>query len=321
MSVKPWEKVGTSSLKGKDLLDLYELTKAEIEEILKRTEILKTMHNLGAEYKPLNGKTLGMIFHKSSTRTRVSFEVAMWQLGGYALILNSNELQMGRGETIPDTARVLSRYLDGIMIRTYSHEDVKLLAEYADIPVINGLTDFSHPCQVLADLFTIQEKKKKIAGNKLAFIGDGKNNMTNSLLFGCTKMGIDIAIAAPKEFWPYEDVLEKAKAEAEKSGSKVIITEDIMEAAKKADILYTDVWTSMGQEEEMEYRKKVFAKYQINKELIMVADKDVIVMHCLPAHRGDEITEEVLEGPHSVVFDEAENRLHVQKAILSLIIG
>jgi len=279
------------------------------------------MHNLGADYKPLKGKTLGMIFQKSSTRTRVSFEVAAWQLGGYALFLSSGDLQLGRGETIPDTARVLSRFLDGIMIRAYSHEDVELLAEYADIPVINGLTDYSHPCQVMADLFTVYEKKKKLSGLKLAFIGDGNNNMSNSLLFGCTKVGMDIAIGAPKGYQPLDDVLEKAQDVAESSGSKITVTEDVFEAAKGADVLYTDVWTSMGQESEKNTREEAFAGYQINEDVIKVADKNVIVLHCLPAHRGEEITHDVIEGPHSVVFDEAENRLHVQKAILTLIMG
>ncbi len=321
MSVNPWQNAESSLLKGKDLLSLYDLSNLEIEEILNKCETLKTMHKLGADYQPLKGKTLGMIFEKSSTRTRVSFEVAMWQLGGHALFLSNRDIQIGRGETIPDTARVLSRYLDGIMIRAYSHDDVKLLAKYADIPVINGLTDYTHPCQVLADLFTIQEKKKKLSGLKLAFIGDGKNNMANSLIFGCSKVGMDIAVASPEEFLPDKEVVNKAKADAVMNGSKIILTDDVFEAAKDADVLYTDVWTSMGQEEETEYRKKVFAGYQINQELLSVADKDAIVMHCLPAHRGEEITEEVIEGEHSVVFDEAENRLHVQKAILSLVMG
>ncbi len=321
MSVNPWQNAESSLLKGKDLLSLYDLSNLEIEEILNKCETLKTMHKLGADYQPLKGKTLGMIFEKSSTRTRVSFEVAMWQLGGHALFLSNRDIQIGRGETIPDTARVLSRYLDGIMIRAYSHDDVKLLAKYADIPVINGLTDYTHPCQVLADLFTIQEKKKKLSGLKLAFIGDGKNNMANSLIFGCSKVGMDIAVASPEEFLPDKEVVNKAKADAVMNGSKIILTDDVFEAAKDADVLYTDVWTSMGQEEETAYRKKVFAGYQINQELLSVADKNVIVMHCLPAHRGEEITEEVIEGEHSVVFDEAENRLHVQKAILSLVMG
>lgn len=238
MSIKPWEHTEISSLKGKDILTLHDLTRLEIEEILKKCETVKTMFNLGADYKPLKGKTLGMIFQKSSTRTRVSFEVAMWQLGGYALFLNSNDIQIGRGETIPDTARVLSRYLDGIMIRAYSHEDVKILAKYADIPIINGLTDYTHPCQVLADLFTIQEKKKKLTGLKLAFIGDGKNNMANSLIFGCSKVGMDITIASPKEFLPDKEVVDKAKADANMNGSKITLTQDVYEAAKNADVLY-----------------------------------------------------------------------------------
>ncbi len=321
MSVNLWQHPESSLFKGKDLLSLYNLTRPEIEEILKKSETIKTMHNLGADYKPLKGKTLGMIFEKPSTRTRVSFEVAMWQLGGYALFLSGNDIQIGRGEILPDTARVLARYVDGIMIRTFSHEGIETLAKYADIPIINGLTDYVHPCQVLADLFTIQEKKKKLRGLKLAFIGDGKNNMANSLIFGCSKMGIDIAIAAPEEFFPDKEVVNKAKVDAEAEGSEIILTADVHEAAKDADVLYTDVWTSMGQEEETAYRRKVFAGYQINQGTISAADKDVIIMHCLPAHRGEEITEEALEGPHSVVFDEAENRLHVQKAILSLTMG
>lgn len=321
MSINPWLNTETSLLKGKDLLSLYDLSNLEIDDILTKCETLKTMHKLGADYQPLKGKTLGMIFEKSSTRTRVSFEVAMWQLGGHALFLSNRDIQLGRGETIQDTARVLSRYLDCIMIRAYSHEDVKLLAKYADIPIINGLTDYEHPCQVLADLFTIKEKKKKLSGLKLAFIGDGKNNMANSLLYGCAKVGMDIAVASPKEFLPDKEVVEKARIDAMMNGSKITLTEDVFEAADGADILYTDVWTSMGQEEETEYRKKVFAGYQINQKVLSAADKDAIVMHCLPAHRGEEITEDVMEGDHSVIFDEAENRLHVQKAILALIMA
>ncbi|HHX23821.1 MAG: ornithine carbamoyltransferase [Tepidanaerobacteraceae bacterium] len=321
MSIKPWEQKTESSLKGKDLLTLYDLSKLQIEEILKKSEVIKTTSKLGADYKPLKGKTLGMIFEKSSTRTRVSFEVAMWQLGGYALFLSKNDIQIGRGETIPDTARVLSRYLDGIMIRAYNHKDVENLAKYAEIPVINGLTDYTHPCQVLADLFTIEEKKKRLAGLKLAFIGDGQNNMANSLIYGCSKVGIDIAIASPKEFMPDKEVVKKATADAALNGSTITLTQDVFEAAENADILYTDVWTSMGQEEETQYRKKIFSGYQINQEVVSAADENVIIMHCLPAHRGEEITEDVIEGPHSVVFDEAENRLHVQKAVLALIMG
>ncbi|MDN5331593.1 MAG: ornithine carbamoyltransferase [Tepidanaerobacteraceae bacterium] len=307
-----------TDLKGKDLLGMGDLSKSEIAEIIKFARLIKRMRTYGVDFKPLKGKTLGMIFQKPSTRTRVSFEVAMWQLGGYALFLNKNDLQLGRGETLEDTARVLSRYLDGIVIRAYSHEDVKILAEYADVPVINGLSDFEHPCQVLADFLTILEKKNALAGLKLAFIGDGANNMANSLIFGCAKMGINLAIGAPKGYQPESEVLEKAFFHAKSNNSLIVVTEDPEKAAMDADIIYTDVWTSMGQEAEESERKKIFSGYQVNEELLRAAKPDALVMHCLPAHRGEEITEEVIEGPNSVVFDQAENRLHVQKAILAL---
>lgn len=307
-------------LKGKDLLGMCDLSKNEIAEIIKFSRLIKRIGTYGGGYKPLKGKTLGMIFQKPSTRTRVSFEVAMWQLGGYPLFLNKNDLQLGRGETLEDTARVLSRYLDGIVIRAYSHEDVKILAKYADVPVINGLSDFEHPCQVLADFLTILEKKNSLAGLKLAFIGDGANNMANSLIFGCAKMGINLAIASPKEYQPKPELLENAIFHAKTNNSQIIVTEDPKEAALEADIIYTDVWTSMGQESEEIERKKIFSGYQVNKELLKAAKPDVIVMHCLPAHRGEEITDEVIEGPNSVVFDQAENRLHVEKAILALLL-
>lgn len=309
-----------TDLKGKDLLGMGDLSKSEIAEIIKFARLIKRIRTSGGDFKPLKGKTLGMIFQKPSTRTRVSFEVAMWQLGGYALFLNKNDLQLGRGETLEDTARVLSRYLDGIVIRAYSHEDVKILAEYADVPVINGLSDFEHPCQVLADFLTILEKKNALAGLKLAFIGDGANNMANSLIFGCAKMGINLAIGAPKGYQPEPEVLEKALFHAKSNNSLIVVTEDPKEAARDADVIYTDVWTSMGQEAEESERKKTFSGYQVNEELLRTAKPDVIVMHCLPAHRGEEITEEVIEGPNSVVFDQAENRLHVQKAILALLL-
>lgn len=308
-----------STLKGRDLLTLNDLTKDEIFDIIKTAMLLKQAHAQGETIQPLKGKTLGMIFYKSSTRTRVSFEVAMWQLGGYALYLNQNDLQLNRGETVQDTARVLSRYLDGIMIRTFSHEDVEKLAEYASIPVINGLTDFCHPCQVLADLMTVYEKKGYLSGLKLGYIGDG-NNMAHSLLYGCSKVGMDVYIASPDEYKPLPKVVEGAVKNAAQSGSKVVITSDVEEAAKGADVLYTDVWTSMGQEAETEKRRAAFKGYQINAHVLKLAKKDVIVMHCLPAHRGEEITEEVIEGPNSVVFDEAENRLHAQKALLALVL-
>lgn len=302
-------------IKRKDLLEIGELSKKEILKILSLSESIKK-RGRDLSYQPLKGKTLGMIFEKNSTRTRVSFEVAMWQLGGYGLYLNKSDLQLGRGETIEDTARVLSRYVDGIMIRAYYHEDVKKLASFASVPVINGLTDYEHPCQALADLFTIYEKKRRLSGLKLAFIGDGCNNMANSLIFGCAKVGMDIAVASPKGYQPGKDVLNKAEKDSLMNNSKIIVTENVMEAAENADVIYTDVWTSMGQEKEAEERKKVFSGYQVNGQILKKAKKDVIVMHCLPAHRGEEITDEVLDGPNSVVFDQAENRLHVQKAIL-----
>lgn len=314
-------KLEGTKLSNKDFLGLKDISTEELEFILKTAETMKTMYYLGAEYKLLKDKALGMIFEKPSTRTRVSFEVAIRQLGGYGLFLNSGDIQLSRGEPIQDTARVLSRYLDGIMIRAYSHTDVELLAKYADIPVINGLTDFEHPCQVVADLLTIYEKKKKLKGLKLAYIGDGNNNISNSLLFGCSKMGINIYIGAPKGYQPKKYVLEKAKNQAKKSESEVLVTEDVYKAAFQADILYTDVWTSMGQERENEKRLKAFKGYQINKELLKYSAEDVIIMHCLPANRGQEITDDIIDGPYSVIFDEAENRLHAQKAILALVLS
>ena len=321
MSTNAYSVYELNSLKGRDLLSLYDLSRQDIDMIFKTAETLKTMQKMGAEYKPLKGKTLGLVFEKSSTRTRVSFEVGIWQLGGYGLFLSKNDLQLGRGEPIKDTARVLSRYLDGIMIRAYRHSEVEELAQYADIPIINGLTDLYHPCQVLADLFTIYEKKKKFSGLKLAFLGDGDNNMSNSLLLGCSKVGMDISVASPMGYQPTDMILKKAQECAKLSGSKITITDDVYEACKGADVLYTDVWTSMGQEEEQEQRKQIFSGYQINSEILKIANEDALVMHCLPAHRGEEITDEVMEGPNSVVFDEAENRLHVQKSIMSLLMG
>lgn len=320
MGINIYKEKPVSGIKGKDLLGIGELNIDEILDILALTESVKK-RGIDLNYQPLKGKTLGMIFEKNSTRTRVSFEVAIWQLGGYGLFLNKNDLQLGRGETIEDTARVLSRYVDGIVIRAYFHEDVKKLAEYADVPVINGLTDFEHPCQALADLFTIYEKKKRLNGLKLAFIGDGNNNMATSLIFGCAKVGMDIAVASPKGYQPKKEIINIALRDSILNNSKIIVTEDVKEAAEDADVIYTDVWTSMGQEREAEERKKAFYGYQVNEKLLKMAKKDVIVMHCLPAHRGEEITDEVIDGPNSVVFDQAENRLHVQKAILISIMG
>lgn len=298
-----------------DLISLNDLTTEQIYEILDLADKLKKDNKEGREHHILKGQTLGMIFTKSSTRTRVSFEVGMYQLGGSALFLSSNDIQLGRGEPISDTAQVLSRFLNGIMIRTFKHSDVIELADYASIPVINGLTDDEHPCQVLADLQTIREHKGQLKGLKLAYIGDG-NNMAHSLLHGCAKTGIDIAIASPEGYTCGQRFVNDAKAAAEKSGSKVIMTSDPVEAISDADVVYSDTWASMGQEAEKEIRAKIFAPYTIDKNLFANAKKDAIFMHCLPAYRGYEVTEDVIDGPNSVIFDEAENRLHAQKAVL-----
>lgn len=305
------------NLKGKDLLSLHEITTEDLYAILDLAADLKAKQKKGVEHHLLKGKTLGMIFEKSSTRTRVSFETGMYQLGGQALFLSKNDLQIGRGEPIRDTARVLSRYLDGIMIRTFRHSTLEELAEYASIPVINALTDLLHPCQVLADLLTIRERMGQYKGKKLAYIGDG-NNMANSLLYGCAKVGMDVAIASPTGYKPDETVVKNALADGAVSGSAVTVTGDVHEAAAGADVLYTDVWTSMGEEAQREQRLKDLAGYQINASLLAEANEGCIVMHCLPAHRGEEITEDVLEAQADVIFDEAENRLHAQKAVLAL---
>ena len=308
-------------LKGKDLLAIHDLSVDEVAEILDFAKELKAMQKAGVEHHILEGKTLGMIFEKSSTRTRVSFEVGMYQLGGQALFLSSRDLQIGRGEPIKDTARVLSRYLDGIMIRTFAHSDVEELAKYADIPIINALTDLLHPCQVLTDLLTIQEHRgKNLKGMKLAYLGEGIN-MANSYMYGCAKAGIHFMAATPKGYEPDAEVTKKAIEDAKETGGSITLVNDIFEAAKDADVLCTDVWASMGQESEREERKKIFAGYQINKELLAAADKHAIVMHCLPAHRGEEITDDVFEANAHVIFDEAENRLHTQKAIKALTKG
>ena len=294
----------------KHLLKLMDLSYKEILEILNLADQLKYEKKYGIEHHYLKGKTLGMIFQKSSTRTRVSFEVGMYDLGGSALFLSSRDLQIGRGEPIEDTARVLSRYLDGIMIRTYDQEEVEKLAKYGDIPIINGLTDYAHPCQVLADLMTIREHKGSIRGRKLCFIGDG-NNMANSLIVGGIKMGMSVAIGCPKGYEPDAEIMKWASENGE-----FLCTDDIFEAAKDADVVYTDVWASMGEEAEAEERKKIFAGFQVNAELMAVAKKDAMVLHCLPAHRGEEITADVLEAHAAEIFDEAENRLHAQKAVM-----
>lgn len=300
----------------KHLLKMLDLSKDEIIDILNLADQLKYEVKNGIPHHILKGKTLGMIFQKSSTRTRVSFETGMYQLGGQALFLSNRDLQIGRGEPVQDTARVLSRYLDGIMIRTFEQKEVEDLAEYGSIPIINGLTDFCHPCQVLADLMTIREFKGRFDGLKMCYIGDG-NNMANSLIVGGLKVGMSVSIACPKDYQPAKEVLDFAK----EYGDKFIMTDVPMEAAKDADVLFTDVWTSMGEEAETEKRKVAFKGYQINDEIMSVAKPDAMVQHCLPAHREEEITEKVFEAHADEIFEEAENRLHAQKAVMVKVMG
>lgn len=300
----------------KDLLSIYELETADFERIWKKAARLKKLLKEGKEHASLKGKTLGMIFDKSSTRTRISFEVGMYQLGGIALFLNSRDTQIGRGETIADSARMMSRYLNGIMIRTFAQASVEEFARYATIPVINGLTDLFHPCQILSDLFTIKEKKGSYERLKIAYIGDG-NNIANSWIEAAARLPIQLALACPKGYEPDREIMTEC---AKQASEGITLYNDPLEAARNADVLYTDVWTSMGQEAEDKERKKIFKNYSINKKLLGEAKKDAIVMHCLPAHRGEEITADVIDGPHSVVIDEAENRLHVQKAILEILL-
>ena len=308
--------------KGMDLLSIHELSTDDVEEILILAEELKAKQKAGIPHPLLQGKTLGMIFEKSSTRTRVSFEVGMYQLGGQALFLSSRDLQLGRGEPIKDTARVLSRYLDGIMIRTYGHERIEELARYADIPVINALSDLLHPCQALTDLLTIREHKgKNLAGLKMAYVGDG-NNMTHSLMYAAAKVGMHFAAATPEGYEPNAEVVANAKADATATGATITVTHNPMEAVAGANVIVTDTWASMGQEAEHDTRTAVFRPYQVNWELVAESgNARCIVMHCLPAYRGEEITEDVFEEFADVIFDEAENRLHVQKAIMALVMG
>lgn len=306
------------NMKGKNLISIADLSIEEIYQIFDVSKSLKEKLYTGEPHRYLEGKTLGMIFTKRSTRTRVSFETGIYQLGGIGMYFGPNDLQLGTSESISDTAKVLGRYLDGIMIRTFDHQDVVELGKYAGIPVINGLTDLLHPCQVLTDLFTILEKKRILKGLKLAYIGDG-NNMAHSLLNGCSKVGMHIAIASPSGYKPNKDIVENAKKIAKYMGSKIDITDDPVAAVKNADIVYTDVWASMGQEQEAQERKKKFARYQVNPKLVKNAKNDYLFMHCLPAHRGEEVVNEVADSPNSVIFDEAENRLHVQKAIMALV--
>ena len=306
---------------NKDFLTIHDLSPDEVEHVLDLAAHLKAIQASGVPHRYLEGQTLGMIFEKSSTRTRVSFEVGMYQLGGSALFLSSHDTQLGRGEPIKDTARVLSRYLDGIMIRTFAHETAEELAKWADIPVINALTDLLHPCQVMADLLTMREHKgKNLSELKVAFVGDG-NNMANSYLYGAAKTGMMLSVATPKTHQPNKTVLKNAMKDAKETGAKLILTDDPMEAVKDADVIVTDTWASMGQEAEHDKRRKIFAPYQVNKALLKKADRRAIVMHCLPAYRGEEITDEVFEANAGVIFDEAENRLHAQKAIMTLLMG
>ena len=300
----------------KDLLSILDLTTDEIHALLERTAELKEMQKAGTPHRSLQGKSLGMIFEKSSTRTRVSFDVGIFQLGGQAIFLSPKDTQIGRGESIADTARVLSRYLDGIMIRTFSQDMLEEFASYASVPVINGLTDLLHPCQILTDLFTIKERFGTIEGRKVAWIGDG-NNMAHSWINAAERLGFELTLACPEGHKPDDAVLRKAV----KNAGNIKVVEDPVQAVKNADVINTDVWASMGQEDESEERKKIFAAYQVNEELLWHASKDAIVLHCLPAHRGEEITAEVMEGKQSVIFDQAENRLHTQKAIMEMLMG
>jgi ornithine carbamoyltransferase len=306
-------------MKGKDFLTIDELTSEEIHHLLDEAAQLKKLQKQGVPHEELKGKVLGMIFEKSSTRTRISFEVAMLQLGGHALFLSSKDIQLGRGETIEDTANVLAGYLDGVMIRTFGHETIERFALASSVPVINGLTDSHHPAQILADLLTIMEHKGQLSGLKAAYFGDG-NNVAHSLIEGAAKVGMHFTIACPPDYEPDEAIVAKAKEVAKETGAIIQITDDPKAAASNADVLITDVWASMGQEEEQAEREGVFAPYQVNEELCINADENYIFMHCLPAHRGEEVTAEIIDGPHSVIYLEAENRLHAQKALLKLLL-
>lgn len=305
-----------ASLKGRDFLALADYTPGEVRFLIDFAIDLKGKLKRGEQYHPLKGKTLGMIFEKSSTRTRVSFEVGMFQLGGHALFLSKNDLQLGRGETILDTGQTMSRYLDGIMIRTHEHRNVIELARGATVPVINGLTNQSHPCQALCDYQTILEHKGHLKGLKVAYIGDG-NNMLHSLMMGACKLGMHFSAATPEGYTPSKSVTEMSREVAAQTGATLELTSDPKEAIANADVIYTDVWSSMGHEAETEQRLIAFQSYQVNETLTKLAKKDYLFMHCLPAHRGEEVSAEIIDGDHSIVFDQAENRLHAQKAIMA----
>jgi ornithine carbamoyltransferase len=306
--------------RGRSFLSMHDWEVEHLQAMLRLAAQLKDDLRVGRPHAHLAGRTLGMIFQKSSTRTRVSFEVGMAQLGGQALFLSSSDLQLGRGETVADTAQVLGRYVDGIMARTYAHSDVENLARYSGVPVINGLTDLLHPCQAMADVMTIQEKKGRLAGIRLAYVGDS-NNVTHSLLQAGAKFGMQVRVASPAGYQPNPEITDAAREQVRRSGGEIRIGEDPAEAVRGADVVYTDTWASMGQEEERDTRLRVFRPYQVDGRLMAQAAADALFMHCLPAHRGEEVTAEVMDGPHSVVFDEAENRLHVQKAILALLMA
>ena len=301
----------------KDFLALSQFSKAELDAIFALTKDLKNKQKSGVEHHLLKGKSLAMIFEKSSTRTRISFEVGMYQLGGHPLFINGKDSQMGRGEPIKDSARVIARYCDGVMIRTFAQATVEEFARYASVPIINGLTDLHHPCQIMADVFTVIEHKGSYQGLKFAWVGDG-NNMANSWIEAAAIFGFDLTLACPEGYDPDPTVLAWARANA---ASQIVVTRDPKEAARDADVLNTDVWASMGKEEEQKIREKAFAGFQLNEELLDLAKVNAMVLHCLPAHRGEEISDDVFEGPHSAVWDEAENRLHVQKAIMATLMG
>lgn len=304
----------------RNLLTIFDLSAKEIESLLIRAKELRDMQKKGIECRSLNGKTLALLFEKQSTRTRLSFEIAIIQLGGHSIYLSPHQIQMGRGEEIRDTARVFARYLDGIVIRTFEQTMVEEFARNSTIPVINGLTDLHHPCQIISDLLTILEKKGSISGLSMAYIGDG-NNVAHSLIEGAAVMGLNLKVATPEGYGPDQKIVAAAVQRAKETGTVIEVINDPFEAVTDADVVYTDVWTSMGQEEEENSRRKIFRKYQINKELMKKARTDAIILHCLPAHRGEEITEDMMESRQSVVFDQAENRLHMQKALLEMLMG
>ena len=304
-------------LTGKHFVTIHDFTPEEVQFVFDTAKMLKVEERIGIRRPILKDKTLGMIFQKSSTRTRVSFEIGMNQMGGKAIFLSSNDIQLNRGETIADTAKVLSRYLDGIMARVFGHDLILDLAKYSSVPVINGLSDFLHPCQAMADFYTMLEKSGHLKNIKLVYIGDS-NNVSNSLMMAAAKTGVHITICSPSGFEPKKEIMDWYNADCIETGSTFRFTQDPIDAVKDADYIYTDVWASMGQEAEVEKRRTIFKNYQVNGDLLKKAPRHALVLHCLPAHRGDEITDEIMDGPQSIVFDEAENRLHVQKAIMAL---